>query len=77
MEYGIEKCTMLILRSENRHIAEKIEQPDQEKIRTFGEKETYKYLRIFEADTIKQVGIKEKRLKEYLRRTRKLLKTKP
>ena len=41
-----------------------------------GEKETYKYLSILEADTIKQVEMIEKNKKEYLRRTRKLLETK-
>ena len=30
------------------------------KIRTFGEKKTYKYLGILEADNIKQVEMKEK-----------------
>ena len=53
-----------------------MEQPNQEKIRTLGEKETYKYLGILEADTIKQLEMKEKFKKEYLRRTRKLLETK-
>ena len=38
--------------------------------------ETYKYLGVLEADTIKQVEIKEKIQKENLRRTRKLLETK-
>ena len=42
----------------------------------FGEKETYKYLGILEADTIKQVEMKDKIRKEYLGRIRKLLKTK-
>ena len=46
------------------------------KIRTLREKETYKYLEILEADTIKQVEIKEKIKKEYLGRTRKLLERK-
>ena len=41
-----------------------------------GEKETFKYLGILEADTIKQVEMKEKIKKEYFRRTRKLLETK-
>ena len=34
---------------------------------TFGEKENYKYLGILKADTIKQVEMKEKLRKEYLR----------
>ena len=41
-----------------------------------GEKETYKYLWILEADTIKQVEMKEKNKEEYLKKTRKLLVTK-
>ena len=43
------------------------------KNQTLGEQGNYKYLRILEADTIKQVKMKEKIRKEYLRRTRKLL----
>ena len=43
---------------------------------TLGENETYKYLGILEADTIKKVQMKDKIRKEYLRRTRKLLETK-
>ena len=50
--------------------------PSQDKIRKLGEKETYKYLGILEADTIKQVEMKDKIKKEYLRRTRKPLETK-
>ena len=53
-----------------------MELPNHNKIRTLREKETYKYLGILEADTIKQVGMKEKIKKEYLKRTRKLLETK-
>ena len=34
--------------------------PNQDKIRTFGEKETYKHLGILEAETIKQMEMKEK-----------------
>ena len=64
------------MKSGKRHLTEGIEQPNQDKIRTLAENETYKYLGILEADTIKQVEIKNKILKEYLRRTRKLLETK-
>ena len=46
------------------------------KNRKVGEKETYIYLEIMEADTIKQVEMKEKFKKLYLRRTKKLLETK-
>ena len=53
-----------------------MELPNQDKIRTIAEKETYTYLGILEADTIKQAEMKDKIEKEYLRRTRKLLETK-
>ena len=53
-----------------------MELPNQDKSRTLGEKETYKYLGILEADTIKQVEMKEKIEKEYLGKTRELLVTK-
>ena len=48
---------------------------NQDKIRTPGEKETYKYLGILEADTIEQVEMNDKIKKEYLRRSRRLLET--
>ena len=55
MESGIEKCAMLVIKSGKRHLTDGMELPNQDKIRTLGEKETYKYLGILEADTIKQV----------------------
>ena len=76
IEFGIEKCTMLVMKSGKRHLTDGMGLPNQDKIRTLGEKETYKYLGILEADTIKQVEMKDKIKKEYLRRTRKLLETK-
>ena len=76
MEFGIEKCAMLVMKSGKRHMTDGIEQPNQDKIRTLGENGTYEYLGILEADTIKQVEMKDKIQKEYLRRTRKLLETK-
>ena len=42
---------------------EGIKLSNQEKIRMLREKETYKYLEILEADTIKQVEIKVKNCK--------------
>ena len=75
LEFGLEKYAKLIMKGE-KHLTDEMELPNQEKIRPLGEKETYKYLGILETDTIKQVEMKEKIKKEYLRRTRKLLKTK-
>ena len=76
MEFGIEKCAMLVMKSGKWHMTDGMELPNQDKIRTLGENETYKYLGILEADTIK-VEMKDQIQKEYLRRTRKLLKQKP
>ena len=63
------------MKSGKRHLTEGMELPNQDKIRTLAENETYTCLGILEADTIKQVEMKDKIQKEYLR-TRKLLATK-
>ena len=76
MKFGIEKCAMLVMKSDKRHLTDGMKLPSQDKIRTLGEKETFKYLGILESDTIKQVEMKDKIKEEYLRRTRKLLETK-
>ena len=59
VEFGIEKCTTLIMKSGKEQMTEGIELPNQEKIRTLEEKETYNYLKILEADTIKYAEMKE------------------
>ena len=41
-------------------MTEWIEQPNADKIRTFGEMETYEYLGILETETTKYAEIKEK-----------------
>ena len=69
MEFGIKICHAN-KEKRKRQMTEGIELQNQEKMRTFGEKETYKYLGILEADTIKQVEMKEKIKKRYLWRTR-------
>ena len=76
MEFGIEKYAMLVMKSGKRHLTDGMELPNQDKITTLGKKETYKYLGIQEADTIKQLEMKDTILKEYLRRTKKLLEAK-
>ena len=43
IEFGIEKCAMLVMKSGKRHITDGIKQPNQDKIWTLGEKETNKY----------------------------------
>ena len=63
MEFSIEKCAVFLMKNGKRHITDGMEQPNQDKIRTLAENETYKYLGILEADTIKQVQMKEKKSK--------------
>ena len=72
MEFGMEKCARLVMKSGKRHMTDGMGLPHHDRIRTHEENETYKYLGILEANTIKQDTIR----KEYLRRTRKLLETK-
>ncbi len=42
MEFGIEKCAMLVMKSGKRHMTDGMELTYHVKIRTFGENETYK-----------------------------------
>ena len=72
MAFGIERCAMFVMKSGKWHLTDGMELPSQDKIRTLGENETNKYLVSLEADTVKQVEMREKNQKEYLRRTRKL-----
>ena len=58
MVFCIKICAMLAMKSGKRYLTDGMELPNQDKIRTLGENETYKYLRILEADTIKQGKIK-------------------
>ena len=59
-EFGIDKCPMLVMKSGKRYLTDRMELQNQDKIRTLTENETYKYLGILEADTIKQVEMKNK-----------------
>ena len=53
------------MKSGKRHITDGLELPKQDKITTLGENETYEYLGILEADTIKQGEMKDKPLVRY------------
>ena len=64
MEFGIEKCAILVMKSGKQHLTDRMELPNQDKIRKLREKETCKYLGILEADTIKQVETKEEKIRK-------------
>ena len=59
------------MKSDKRHLTDGMELPNQDKIRTLREKETYKYLGILEADTFLKWTREE--LKQMDQRTRKLM----
>ena len=72
-----EKCAMLIVNSGKRETTEAIEQSKHQKsIRTLGEKEYFKSLRILEVNTIKQAMMKGTIRKDNFRRMTKLLENK-
>ena len=60
MEFGIEKCAVLVLKRGKVVKSEGIKLPDNKKMRTFEENEGYKYLDMLQADQIKQKEMKEK-----------------
>ena len=76
MQSDIEKCAMLVMKSGKWHTTDRIELPNKDKIRTVGENDAYKYFGILEADTIKQVQMKDETQKEYPRRTRETTRDK-
>ena len=76
MEFGIEKCAILVLKRGIVVKSEGIKLPDNRKMRSLNENEEYKYLSIMQADQIKQTEMKEKVGNECKRRVRKLLETK-
>ena len=43
MEFGKEKCSILVMRSGKRHMTDGMELPNHNRIRTLEENETYKY----------------------------------
>ena len=76
MEFGIEKCAMLVMKKEKIVKSVGIELPDGKVIKSLQEDENYKYLRILEADKFLEEKMKLNNLKEYIRRIRKVLKSK-
>ena len=64
IEFDIERCAILPMKSGKQQMTKGIELPNQEKIRMLWKKKIYKYLRILETDTIKQVEMKERKEKK-------------
>ena len=60
LEFGIEKYALIDMKSGKWLLTDGIELPNKDNIRTVTEIETYKYLGISEADSTRQVEMKEK-----------------
>ena len=76
MHFGIEKCAVLVLKRGKLVESDGIQLPDDNEIKAPKECEGYKYLGVFEADEMLHSQMKEKVSKEYLKRVRKLGKSK-
>ena len=76
MEFGIEKCAMLVLKRGQVATSNGIKLPGESVIKSVKDGESYKYLGMLQADQIKHQEMKEKVMKEYKRRVRKILETK-
>ena len=76
MKSGIEKCAMLVMEKEKIVKSVGIEFPDGKVIKLLQEGESYKYLGILEADKLLEEKMNLNLSKEYIRRLRKVLKSK-
>ena len=59
MEFGIEKCAMVIMKSQERETTERIELKNLESLKNLGEKENYKHIGLLKVDTIIQTEMKK------------------
>ena len=74
MEFGKKKCDVLVLKRGKVVSSAGVEMPDDERI-TKIEKNGYKYLGILEYNKIKESKMKENFRREYLRRTKLIMKS--
>ena len=76
MEFGMEKCAMLVMEKGKIVKSVGIELPGGKVIKSLQEGESYKYLAILEADKFLGEKMKLNVSKEHIRRLRKVLKSK-
>ena len=76
MEFGIEKCAVLVMEKGKIVKSVGIELPDGNVIKSLQEGESYKYLGILEVDKFLEEKMKLNVAKEYIRRLRKVLMSK-
>ena len=75
MQFGIDKCALIILKRGKRTVCEGISLPDNLVIKSLKEDGGYKYLGILEADQIMYKEMKDSVRKEYYRRVRKVFQS--
>lgn len=77
MDFGIEKCAMMVRKRGKLDMSEGIRLPDGRIIRSIGDDvEGYRYLGVLEADDIMHDEVKRSMQKEYIRRVKKTLPSK-
>ena len=75
MEFGLDKRAILIIKRGKKVEANGVNLPDEKKIRSLKEDESYKYVGVLEVEDLKRLEMKENLKKEYKRRVRKVLET--
>ena len=73
VEFGIDKCAMLVVKRRTVQRTEGVKLPDEQTIKGLNERDTY--LGILQADKVKYDEMKDKVKTEYKRRVRKFLET--
>ena len=76
MEFGVEKCAVLTMKKGKMSNSDGIALPNKTTIKGLKEGDSYKYLRVMQADGMKHHDMKEKVKTEYYRQVRKILETK-
>ena len=76
MEFGVQKCAMLVIKQGKVIESNGIDLPNNETIKSIHEENGYKYLGVMEADQVLGGQMKERLRKEYKRRVKKILKSK-
>ena len=76
MQFGIDKCAMLVMEKGKIVKSDGIQLPNEKVIKSLEDGESYKCLGVLEADEVMVNEMKDKVKKEYHRRVRKVLETK-
>ena len=74
MVFDLDKCAVLVLKSEKMFQTERIELPDGKRIKEV-DLEGYKYLGVLQLDSIMNREIKKQVKSQYIRRVKKLLRS--